>query len=83
MQANLKYLIELSKHNFKLQCNSMQNIAYRFEDMKSYFKENETHKCRKNRFHEMQSSSLIDIPFSMRKNLCNARGKSKIYMQTI
>ena len=57
----------------------MQNVAYGLEDMKSYFQKNETH----NRFHEVQSSSLIDISFDMRENLCNARGKSKIRMQPI
>ena len=59
------------------------NIAYGLEDMKSYFQENETHKYKKDRFYEVQSSSLIHIPFSMRENLCNTRGKSKINMQTI
>ena len=65
MQASLKHLIELLKHNFKSQCNSMQNVAYGLEDMKFYFQENEIHKCEKNRFHEVQSSYLIDIPFSI------------------
>ena len=65
MQKSLKHLIELSKYNFKSQCNSMQNLAYELEDMKSYFKENETHKCEKIRFYKVQSNSLIDIPFSM------------------
>ena len=61
----------------------MQNIAYWLEYMKSYFQENETHKCEKNKFHEVQSSSLINISFSMRDNLCNARCKSKIKMHII
>ena len=81
MQASLKHIIELLKHYFKSQCNSKQNIAYWFEYMKSYFQVNETHKCEKNKFHEVQSSSLINILFSMRKNLYNARCKSKIRMQ--
>ena len=49
--------------------------------MKSYFQDNETHKCEKNRFHEVQSNSLINIPFIMRENLCNARASLKIRIQ--
>ena len=45
--------------------------------MKFYFQENETHECEKNRFHEVQSSSLIHIPFSMIENLCNVKSKSQ------
>ena len=81
MQASLKHLIELSKHNFKSQHDSMQNVAYRLEYMKFYFQESETHKCEKNRFHKLQSSTLINILFIMRENLFNARGKSKIRVQ--
>ena len=51
--------------------------------MKSHFQENKTHKCGENKLHEVQSSFLINIPFSMRDNLCNARGKSKIKMHMI
>ena len=51
--------------------------------MKSYFQENKIYKCEKNRFYEMQSSSLLNITFIMIKNLYNARGKSKIRMQLI
>ena len=61
----------------------MQNMTYRFEYMKSFFQENEIHECGKNRFHEVQSSSLIIILFSMRENLCNARGKSEGRMHMI
>ena len=61
----------------------MQNVAYGLEYTKSYFQVNISHKCEKNRFHEMQSSSLIDISFGMRENLCNARGKFKTNMQAI
>ena len=50
----------------------MQNIAYGLENTKSYFQENDIHKCEKNRFYEVQSSSLIDIPFGMRENLLKA-----------
>ena len=83
MRASLKYLIKLSKHNFKSQYNSMQNVAYRLEYMKFYFQVNETRKYGKNRFHEVQSSSLINILFSMKENLYNARGKSGTRMHML
>ena len=61
----------------------MQNMAYWLEYMKFYFQENETHECEENRFHEVQSNSLINILFIMIENLCNTRGKSKTMMQSI
>ena len=83
IQASIKYIIELLKRDFKSQYNSMQNIAYWLKYMKFYFQENGIHNCEKNRFYEVQSSSLINITFIMRENLYNARCKSKIKMHMI
>ena len=83
MKTSLKHIFELEKQGFKSKYSSMQNMAYWLEYMKSYFEENETHECKKNKFYEVQSSFLITIPFNMIENLCNAKGKSKIRMHMI
>ena len=83
MQASIKHIFELEKQNFKSKYSSMQNMTYLLEYMKLYFQENETHECGENRFHEVKSSSLLNITFVMRENLCNARDKSKIRMHMI